>query len=372
MVAIITSIDLFSAIEVAFFLQKDLSASQIYLIYSIFSILIFLLEVPTGYLGDKIGYKNSIILGFICGILGFIGFIIGKGFWFIIIAYFFMALMNVLISGSDDALIYDSLKENGKENKFEEIYAKISSFSYFASIVGSVLSGIIAGLSINFNIALQMFFVIVALCMVFFIKSPNVSDNENENSQEKVKYQRKEIKAVAIILILAGFFMTSTLMGTKFCQQIMLSANIPISLFGIFTALMTVMASIFSYIAPKCKKIPFWFVMLMPSLILILIGVSHNGFFVFLLLITSAGRALGNIKITTLINNKISSKYRATINSVKSLLFRLFYSIIIFGCGMVADYDIFLAVMLSGIILFVFIFLFLIIKRVMEKHELPT
>ncbi|WP_443110778.1 MFS transporter [Caloramator sp. mosi_1] len=70
------------------FLQKDLTASQIYMIYSIFSILIFLLEVPAGYLGDKIGYKKSIILGLICGILGFIGFIFGKGFRVIIIAYF--------------------------------------------------------------------------------------------------------------------------------------------------------------------------------------------------------------------------------------------------------------------------------------------
>jgi len=372
LVSILTSIDLFSAIEVAFFLQKDLTASQIYMIYSIFSILIFLLEVPTGYISDKIGYKKSIILGLICGMLGFMGFIFGKGFRVISIAYFFMALMNTLISGSDDALLYDTLKESGVEDKFEVTYSKIASYGYFASIIGSILGGIIAGVSMNINVVVQTIFVIVGLCILTLVKSPKQFDYGKENIEENIQYKRKEIKAVATVLILAGFFMASTLIGTKFSQQIMLSANLPVSFFGFFAALLTVMASIFSYIAPKCKKVPFSIIMLMPALILIAIGISQNGFFVFLLLITSASRALGNVKITTLINNKISSKYRATINSVKSLLFRLFYSIIILVCGKVADYDIFLAVMLSGIILFIMVSIFLIVRCVVEKHELST
>lgn len=78
LLCIITAFDFFSSIEVAFFFQKTLSASEIYLIYAIFSVLVFILEVPTGYLGDRIGYKNSILLGLFCGILGFLEMSIGN------------------------------------------------------------------------------------------------------------------------------------------------------------------------------------------------------------------------------------------------------------------------------------------------------
>ncbi len=58
---IVTSFDFFQQLRLHFF-QKSLSASEIYLIYAIFSILVFVLEVPTGYIGDKIGHKNSIFV----------------------------------------------------------------------------------------------------------------------------------------------------------------------------------------------------------------------------------------------------------------------------------------------------------------------
>lgn len=131
------SLDFFSSIEIAFFIDKSLNMSQVYLIYSIFSVLIFLLEIPTGYIGDKLGYKISMQLGFLCGVIGSIGFIVGEGFVPIIISYFFMALMTSLISGSDDALIYDSLKEEYKEGLFEKIYSKIKAYGYAATILRS-------------------------------------------------------------------------------------------------------------------------------------------------------------------------------------------------------------------------------------------
>lgn len=368
---IVTSFDFFSAIEVAFFFQKSLSASEIYLIYAIFSILVFVLEVPTGYIGDKIGHKNSILIGLFCGIIGFCGLIFFKGFYGIIISYFFMALMTSLISGSDEAILYDCLKQDGRENDFESVYAKTESFSYAASIAANILAGIIATFSMTIDVLVQISFLIIAF--LIFVGTNVISGFvDEENNIVGVKEKVKESKMLIMLLVLAGLFMTSTLLGTKFSQQIMLAGNIPLSLFGVFTAIMTLVASLFSYIAPKITWIPFSILMLIPSVILIIIGISGKSAFILLLILTSMSRAMGNIKLSAYINNQISSKYRATINSIKSLLFRVFYSIIIFVGGKMADVNVFSAVMLCGIVLTVLIVGLLIIRRCIVKNDLSA
>lgn len=371
LMSILTSFDFFSAIEVAYFFQKTLSASEIYLIYAIFSILVFALEVPTGYLGDKIGYKKGIILGLFCGILGFLGFLFAQGFIGIIVSYIFMALMTSLISGSDDAMLYDCLKQDGREKDFEEVYSKVQSFSYAATIIGSVLAGFIASKSMDVDVIVQMGLLIVAL--IIFVGVNVASDYEDEEEDNvRITSKIKKSKSLVILLLLAGLFMTSTLLGTKFSQQIMLAGGIPIAFFGIFSAMMTVVASFFSYIAPKIKAVPFALIMLVPSLVLVAIGASGNGLFVLLLIVTSMSRALGDIKISAYINQQISSKYRATINSMKSLIFRVFYSIAIFAGGKLADQNVFLAVMVCGAVLAGLIGLLLIVRGCVSRNDISA
>ncbi|MDD6057154.1 MAG: MFS transporter [Clostridiales bacterium] len=368
--SVLLSLDFFSAVEVAFFFQRMLDASDIYFIYAVFSVLIFVLEVPAGYLGDKIGHKNSILLGLLCGVAGFTGFIVSSGFWGIIISYMMMAMMTSLISGSDDAILYECLEKEKRQGDFGSVYAKVASLGYIGSIAGSILSGFIARFSLKANIVIQIILLFVVIIILFGIRVEKKHGGERENERGSLANTIMQSKSLIIILILAGFFMASTLIGTKFSQQIMLDADIPLAFFGVFAALNTLIASLFSYVASKVKKIPLYFTLIAPSLVLVLIGIGKNGFLVFLLFVSSASRAIGNVKITTLINQRISSNYRATINSMKSLLFRLFYSGIILMCGKFADINIYLAVMCSGIILLISISMCYIVRKVYVKNDI--
>ena len=225
--------------------------------------LVFILEVPTGYLGDRIGYKNSILLGLFCGILGFLGFVLAKGFFGIIIAYVFMALMTSLISGSDEAILYDCLKQDNREQDFERIYAKTESFAYIATIIGNILAGFVAAYSMVADIVIQMGFLVLAL--VIFMGVNVISDyGDEKNDKSRLSEKIKRSKSLVLLLLLAGLFMTSTLLGTKFSQQIMLVGNVPIAYFGVFSALLTITASFSSYIAPKIRRIHFSVIILSP------------------------------------------------------------------------------------------------------------
>lgn len=304
-ISIVSSIDFFSTIEVAYFLGKSLSLSQIYLIYSIFSILIFLLEVPSGYLADKLGYKLTLLLGYFFGIIGSVGFIFGSGFTIIVISYFFMALMTSLISGTEDALIYDSLVECKRETQFEEIYSKIKAYGYSASIAGCLFAGVLAEKNIIWNPICNAIIIVTALLILTFIKTPNI-DRENINAKHERQSIFKECKGLWGILLIAGTFMASTLIGSKFSQPLMLSGGISLAFFGVFTTVCSIINSVSSYFTTKFEKIPFGIIMLVPSIIILTIGVSQNGILVLLLFVTAACRGIGNIKITVKLNERIS------------------------------------------------------------------
>lgn len=349
-IAIVTSMDFFSAVEIAFFIGKSLTELEIYSIYSIFSILIFLLEVPTGYIGDKLGYKTSLFLGYLCGIIGTVGFLFGKGFMAMLISYFFMALMSSLISGTEEALIYDSLLECNEEQKFEEIYGKIKAFGYLATIIGSIMAGFIASYNIQWNAIGNGCMIVLAGFFLWFVREPVITEKNSKVNTSKFVDIFEECKGLWCILFIAGFFMTSTLVGTKVAQPIMIAGGIPLTFFGFFSAACSIINSVASYFTKRLERLSFGIIMVFPSIMLLLIGLSQNGILVILLFLTAASRAIGNVKITARLNEKIpsDSKHRATINSVKSLIFRIIYAVVIWCVGIIADYSIFVAIFVAG------------------------
>ena len=86
---------------------------EFFLINSIFSIGVAILEVPTGAIADMIGRKKSLILGVMTWIVSYVLFFYGWGFFALTVACLTCALGSALTSGADTALIYDILLTKG-------------------------------------------------------------------------------------------------------------------------------------------------------------------------------------------------------------------------------------------------------------------
>ena len=179
LMSLFASFNLMASVEMLFFEYKSLSLSQIYMIYSLYSIVIVLVELPTGYLSDKFGAKTSMLVGLICGIIASIGFILGQGFVFMLISYIFIALMISFFSGSDVSYLYDSLTLEGDVDRFDEVYGKISSYCFVAVIVGAFLGGIIANINMLLVVAVDVIFLVAALIVFCTANQPKVLDNTN-------------------------------------------------------------------------------------------------------------------------------------------------------------------------------------------------
>src|SRR5688572_26189214 len=85
----ITALDealLFIGIAVPFLEQNGLSLQQIFLLQGIFAAVLVILEIPTGYIADRWGRKNSIVLSTAFGVIAILIYALGSNFAGFIIA----------------------------------------------------------------------------------------------------------------------------------------------------------------------------------------------------------------------------------------------------------------------------------------------
>src|SRR5579859_3813843 len=110
----LSSLWFISAILIPFYTQwGHISLFQVQLLQSWYSLWFFILEVPTGIIADKIGRKYTLSFGALIAGIGLIVYAIQPNFLLFALGEVIVALGNSLISGANDALLYEKLKEKG-------------------------------------------------------------------------------------------------------------------------------------------------------------------------------------------------------------------------------------------------------------------
>lgn len=118
------------------------SFAQIALSMSISLLWSTILELPSGALADLVGRKKTVILGRIMLVLGYILLFWRHDFVGFIVWQMLYQTDSAFSSGAQSALLYDSLKENKKEEQYyKKTEADAFMFCTFGMAVASVLGG---------------------------------------------------------------------------------------------------------------------------------------------------------------------------------------------------------------------------------------
>lgn len=159
-------------------LGRGLTLVQISLIESVVIFSIFLMEVPTGILADRVGRKWSIFAStFLLMSAEFI-FIFAREFeW-----YLFIALLTgtgfAFASGAMEAMIYDSLPEEGREDAMKRAMGTVNSFAQIAFVIAPILGGLIIGDASLENfipaIALTVLALLIGLLVCLTLREPPI------------------------------------------------------------------------------------------------------------------------------------------------------------------------------------------------------
>ncbi len=120
--------------------QSELAAAQAILIYVIFDISTTVLEVPSGYLSDKVGRRLTLGLAAIAGLVSTLMQGLGTEFWVFALAQVALGAQIAFVSGTDSSILYESLAEEGRGAEAER-YELIGWRVSFLALAISAISG---------------------------------------------------------------------------------------------------------------------------------------------------------------------------------------------------------------------------------------
>ena len=162
---------------------RGLSLFQISLIESVVIGTIFLMEVPTGILADRVGRKWSIFFSTFLLMCGEFLFIFAQSFeWYIMIALF-TGTAFAFASGAVEAMVYDSLPEEGREDAMKRAMGRVNSMGQIAFFISPIIGAIIIADAAPENfipaIALTSFALLIGCIISLSLREPT-SEWSNE------------------------------------------------------------------------------------------------------------------------------------------------------------------------------------------------
>ncbi len=129
------------AVTIVFF-QRIIGPVEISILYAFRYFIQMAAELPTGAVADMLGKKVSIIIGYVLLAVAVALLPLVSKFWHILVLYgTILPIGDSFLSGAVEALVYDSLKQDGQEDRFVAIQAKQNLIFQSGLIIGSITSG---------------------------------------------------------------------------------------------------------------------------------------------------------------------------------------------------------------------------------------
>ncbi len=321
-------------ILVPYMLFKGLSYSQIMLLQSISAISVFIFEIPTGTIADKISRKLSLSLGGVCLGIGLLLYIIFKSFYIFAIAEIIFGMGLTFNSGADAAILYESLKKLDRKKEYQKMEGHAAFLIFIGQAVGSIFSGFLYKYnpSLPFWISLINIFIAVVVATSF-------KDTERQKSEHKylvhvfksihISFKTPRILWTVLFAALMGFsFRVSFWLYQPYFQTV----NIDVQWFGVIFFFFNMIAAFSSkvlvkkYYDTRPRKILISLALLLAFTYLI------PAFLIFPWAIAIIGlqqiiRGLYNPTLRFYINHQIKDEYRATVLSLVSLTASLSFAI---------------------------------------------
>lgn len=215
-----TRFHLYIHIYALILVQRGLSLLQIGTLESVMIATLFLMEVPTGIIADRIGRKWSIVLSTLLLMCGELIFLFSTAYSHYLLIALFTGTGFAFASGATEALIYDSLPVDNRDTLMKRAmgrYGSVGNIAFFISpLVGSWIVAELAPGRVQIVIALTVLALFIGVLVSLTLREPAaVWHVERQNTLAIFRSGAAELcqnRRLLRIVLLAMF--TSTFTGT--------------------------------------------------------------------------------------------------------------------------------------------------------------
>jgi len=320
-------------IWVVFLQRKGLSLTQVGLEGVAWTITASL-EVPTGAIADRWGRKASIAVGAsLYGVAMFLilaealspAFLLGYALW---------NSSTAFVSGADSALLYDSLKADGRAAEAAKQSGRYAAVNQASQGIASLVGAAIATIDINLCFAICGVLAIAAAAVVLTIHEPPHTSDDGEhmdywrNLTTAVRIAVRRPVVRALVLLNATVLTIPLVVYYVLLQPYSLGVGLPLAALGIVVIAVQLSTVVASWLAHRTEG-RFALTSIVAVALAVLIGATAilaaapSIPSLSLMLAVALVPALLTPLLSARLNDLIPSGQRATILSLGALLFEL-------------------------------------------------
>ena len=316
--------------------QIGLSLAEILLVNVFFSAANVLMEYPSGYVSDRLGYRLSLVIACLFGIAGWGVYLLAASFWHVIGAELLLGVCYAFISGSDNALLYESLKAGGRIELYTRCDGRMVGCAQMGEAAGALCAGLMYVASPLVPFAAQIGVWSLALLLALSLHEPageTPPHRVGSHLREAVRIGRhalaenRMLRATMVFGMLLGL---ASFYPVWLVQPFMRECGVDLAWFGPIWAGANLTVAIFAYHSHRVlallgpKRMCALFVLVIVGAYAGLGLTSMLGSFLFYYLLT-AMRGLQGPMMRACLQQQSSRYMRASILSLHNLLFRLGY-----------------------------------------------
>lgn len=327
---------LFPIAIITIFWQHDLGLSmvEIFGLQAILAGTTALLEFPSGYLADRIGYRPTLMIAAVCNLVGWTVYLFSPDFWTIACAEVVLGLGLSLVSGTDSAMMYESLAQQDMEGRFAIWHGRSRFFSQAAEGSAALAAGLLYAWEPRAPFALEIVVWVVGIAVASRLVEPERSRPVVEDTLRHVASifgrifrgatRLRAVMALSVVLSMTSF------VPVWIIQIYAKDAGVSIAWLGPMWAVANYSVALGALASARLGRS----IGLMPALLLC-VGLAGAGYlglalstglwgFVFYFAITLM-RGLNSPLISHEEQKLLPSAERASFVSARSLLFRLLF-----------------------------------------------
>ncbi|ODR80206.1 MFS transporter [Haladaptatus sp. W1] len=144
------AVEFYRPIMYLYFLSLGLDYTGIAILEGIYNVTTLVSEIPTGYVGDRVGRRNSLLIGTTIITLTLVGIGFAGNFAQLAVLYACWSFGYTFRSGSSDAWLYDTLTDDLSEDRFAHVRGRGQAVALLVGVVGSVLGGYLGNIDLAY------------------------------------------------------------------------------------------------------------------------------------------------------------------------------------------------------------------------------
>ena len=346
----ITNLNMQSCIWVLYLTYCNMSLLQIGLLEGIYHITSMICEIPSGAWADLVGRKRSMLISRVCITISCIIMLFSRNFWGFALSFIIQALGNAFTSGSEEALVYDSLKCIDKEDDFIKVNGRLNMLIEVSQAIATVVGGVLAEYSYVWCYVACVVIALLSLVPVVFMTEPPILEERTEQltgmalvkNHFKVSYQvlNNDVRIMKIIVFYSLIFASHALLFF-YSQQYFYDSGynkIQISIVFLFAGIISCLGALASdYLYQKLDvKIAFLSAVVI-ALTMVCYGLNIPILAVVVFIISNFFNAVLYPVESECLNRLIPSEQRATLISINSMFFSIMMIVMFPIAGMLAD-----------------------------------